>query len=336
MKVLVTGGAGYIGSHTCVEIIEAGHEILVYDNLSLGSKKALNSVELITQTQVPLVVGDILDEVKLNDVFRSFQPDAVIHFAGLKSVNESLENPSEYYRVNVVGSINLMDAMDQAGCKHFIFSSSATVYGSPIHLPINEDHPTNPTTPYGHSKLMVERMIKDWTHANAKSSAIVLRYFNPIGAHESGIIGEDPKGSPNNLMPILSDVATGLQSELLIYGDDYSTRDGTGERDYIHVSDLAFGHVLALQRSRNFSRFQILNLGTGAGTTVIELIKEFEKCNAVKIPTRIVGRRPGDQASVYADATLASKSMGFTCKRSIREMCQDTWRWKKSNSNLTR
>jgi len=331
MRVLVTGGAGYIGTHTCVALLQNNHEVLVFDNLSNSSPVAIDRISLITNRSVEFIEGDIRDNALLIKVMREFSPEAVIHFAGLKAVGESVGDPLKYYDVNVRGSLELLKAMEAVGCNRLIFSSSATVYGLPEYLPYKEDHPTAPTNPYGQSKLMVERILQDWINANNSRRALCLRYFNPVGAHVSGLIGEDPKNTPNNLMPFISQTAAGRLTELSIFGDDYDTRDGTGERDYIHVSDLANGHLLALERHKLLDHFQILNLGTGSGTTVKELIKEFEISTQQKIKIKISKRRPGDISKSYADATLAAKLLDFKCEKSISDMCRDTWNWQKKN-----
>ena len=331
MRVLVTGGAGYIGTHTCVALLQKNHEVLVIDNLSNSSPVAIDRVKLITSQSIGFIEGDIRDQALLLKVMKEFAPEAVIHFAGLKAVGESVKEPLQYYDVNVRGSIELLKAMGSVGCKLLIFSSSATVYGLPQYLPYDEDHPTKPTNPYGQSKLMVECMLRDWVKANRSQRALCLRYFNPVGAHMSGLIGENPKNIPNNLMPFIVQTASGRHARLSIFGDDYDTRDGTAERDYIHVSDLANGHLLALERHKLLDRFQVINLGSGLGTTVKELIEKFENSTKQKIKTEISERRRGDITKFYADTKLAAKLLDFKCKKSIADMCIDTWNWQQKN-----
>ena len=333
MRVLVTGGAGYIGSHTCVSLLENKHDVLVFDNLSNSSQIALERVKCITKRSLEFVEGDIRDQATLLKVMRGFAPDAVIHFAGLKAVHESVQDPFSYYDVNVCGSIEVIRAMKTVGCNLLIFSSSATVYGAPKYLPYDEDHPTVPTSPYGWSKLMVEQILEDWVKAENRNMAVSLRYFNPVGAHISGLIGENPTDIPNNLMPFITQTAAGRREQLSIFGDDFETRDGTGERDYIHVSDLANGHLLALENHKSLEPFQVLNLGTGIGTTVKELNEEYERSTKQKIQFRILGRRPGDIDKFYAHTELAEKLLGFKCEKSISNMCMDTWNWQKKNPN---
>ena len=331
MRVLVAGGAGYIGTHACVALLQKNHEVLVFDNLSNSSPVALERVKLITNRSLEFIKGDIRDQLHLEKIMREFAPEAVIHFAGLKAVGESVEEPLLYYDVNVTGSIELVKAMVSVGCKLLIFSSSATVYGVPQYLPYDEVHPTAPTNPYGQSKLMVECILQDCVNANRNLKVICLRYFNPVGAHISGLIGENPTNIPNNLMPLIVQTASGSRERLSIFGDDYGTRDGTGERDYIHVSDLANGHLLALEQHKLLERFQVINLGTGLGTTVKELINKFEKTTNQKIQTKISERRKGDVAKIYADTKLATKLLNFKCQKTIEDMCIDSWNWEKQN-----
>ena len=288
-KIFVTGGAGYIGSHTCVELLRANHEVMVFDDLSNSCEDALRRVELITNRKLSFFKGDITNRRQLSDAISSFQPDSVMHFAGLKAVAESVTQPLRYYDVNVHGSINLLQAMDNVDCKEIIFSSSATVYGEINTPPYNETMPVAPSSPYGRTKLIFENILKDWTTCDTKR-AVALRYFNPVGAHSSGLLGEDPQGIPNNLMPLIVQTAQRKRRELSIYGSDYDTRDGTGERDYIHVVDLACGHLQALANISNLENYQILNLGTGRGTTVVELIDTFKKINNVAVPIKFVDR----------------------------------------------
>ena len=333
MKILVTGGAGYIGAHTCVELLKKGHEVLVFDNLLNSSSIALDRVKLITNQSLKFIEGDVRDYAVLSRVMKEFVPEAVMHFAGLKAVSESIINPLEYYDVNVRGSLEILRAMETIACNLLIFSSSATVYGIPEYLPCDEDHPTSPINPYGRSKLMVERLLEDWVKARRDHKAVCLRYFNPVGAHVSGLIGEDPRDTPNNLMPFIAQTASGRREQLSIFGGDYDTRDGTGERDYIHVSDLANGHLLALEYHKILERFQVLNLGSGQGTTVQEFVEEFERSTNQKIKREVLGRRPGDIAITYADTRLASRLINFRCEKSITHMCIDTWNWQKNNPN---
>ena len=330
-KIFITGGAGYIGSHTCVEILNNSHEVLVYDNLSNGSFDALRRVQQITNKRVAFINGDILNLRDLSDAMHSFKPDVVLHFAGLKSVRDSVLYPLNYYDVNVVGTINLLNAMDQVRCENIVFSSSATVYGEAQYLPYDLSHPLNPTNPYGQTKLVSEQILRDWCTAGVSKRAICLRYFNPIGAHESGLIGESPLNMPNNLMPLLAQVAVGAREELLIFGNDYLTKDGTGERDYIHVVDLAVGHVKAVEFITKSEKYQVFNLGTGHSVSVLQLIEAFEKVSGKKIKYKFVNRRKGDVAKSWADPTIAETKLGIKFKRDIIDMCSDTWRWQNKN-----
>ena len=331
-KIFVTGGAGYIGSHTCVELLRENHEVMVFDDLSNSCADALRRVELITNRKLSFVKGDIKNRSQLSDAISSFKPDCVIHFAGLKAVAESVAKPLRYYDVNVHGSINLLQAMDKVACKEIIFSSSATVYGDINMPPYTEMMPVAPISPYGHTKLIFENILKDWIRCDTKR-AVILRYFNPVGAHTSGLLGEDPNDTPNNLMPLIVQTAQRKRRELAIYGSDYSTRDGTGERDYIHVVDLARGHLQALDNISNLDNFQILNLGTGRSTTVLELIDTFKKINNVVVPTKFVERRPGDVAKSFADPGVARELIGFECNKTLEEICLDTWNWIQKNPN---
>ena len=332
MSILVTGGAGYIGSHTVLELIEAGYDVLVYDNLSNSSKLSLERVSRLTGKKIPFIDGDIRDENKLNSLFESNMIDAVIHFAGLKSVGESVDRPLFYYNNNVLGSLQLFKVMQNFNVKKLVFSSSATVYGEPISVPLSESMPVGkPTNPYGMSKLMIENIISDLCRSDQEFSAAVLRYFNPVGAHESGLIGEDPFGIPNNLMPFITQAALGEQKVLSVYGSDYPTIDGTGVRDYIHVVDLAKGHLAALEKCMEESKHLVVNLGTGIGYSVLEVIKTFQKVNNVKIPYQMTARRAGDVASCYADATYADTYLNWSAKRTLGDMCVDSWRWQKQN-----
>jgi UDP-glucose 4-epimerase len=331
MRVLVTGGAGYIGSHTCVELLKAGHEVFVVDNLCNGHEAALERVRGITNCELQFTNADIRDANALDNIFNTFKPEAVIHFAGLKAVGESVANPLKYYEVNVGGSISLLSAMSKAECNNIVFSSSATVYGDPQYLPYDEEHPTNPVNPYGRTKLMIENMIKDWTKVDTKRKGTVLRYFNPVGAHESGQIGEEPIGIPNNLMPYIAQVADGRREYLNIFGNDYETADGTGARDYIHVVDLALAHIGALNQSK-LDNFEVLNIGAGKSTTVLELVSKFEEISGVPIKSKYLPRRDGDLAAFWANPSKASEKMSWKAERNIKKVCEDTWRWHKLNS----
>jgi UDP-glucose 4-epimerase len=330
MRVLVTGGAGYIGSHTCVELLEAGHEIFVIDNLCNGHEVALERVRNITNCGLQFMNADIRDMNALHKIFSTFKPEAVIHFAGLKAVGESVVEPLRYYDVNVAGSISLLTAMSKAGCAKIVFSSSATVYGKPKYLPYDEDHPTDPVNPYGRTKLIIENMIKDWTKVDTKRTGAILRYFNPVGAHESGQIGEDPIGIPNNLMPFIAQVADGRRKHLNIFGNNYETADGTGARDYIHVVDLALAHISALNQNK-LNRFAILNVGRGESTTVFELIKEFEETCGITIKFKHLPRRDGDLAAFWANSSKSFEKMSWYPERNLKNICEDTWRWHKLN-----
>jgi UDP-glucose 4-epimerase len=332
-KVLVTGGAGYIGSHTILELLAAGHEVLTIDNLINGHEEAIRRVRRLSNCQVEFEVGDVRDGKFLDRIFSYFAPEAVIHFAALKAVGESVENPLDYYDVNVGGTRTLLQAMDRAKCRQIVFSSSATVYGEPEYLLLDEAHPTNPVNPYGRTKLMAEQIIADWCAAVQGRSAISLRYFNPAGAHLSSQIGEDPSGTPNNLMPYLAQVAIGKLPTLQIFGDDYDTRDGTGERDYIHVVDLARAHVASVDYLATAKRHEVVNVGTGQGVTVIELVKSFERASGVKVPRAIAPRRKGDAASSYADASRARAWLAWEAQYGVDDMCRDSWAWQSSNAN---
>jgi UDP-glucose 4-epimerase len=330
MRVFVTGGAGYIGSHTCVELLESGHEVFVIDNLCNGHEAALDRVRGITDRDLQFINADIRDTDALDKVFNTFKPEAVIHFAGLKAVGESVVNPLSYYDVNVGGSISLLTAMSKAECDIIVFSSSATVYGKPHYLPYDEEHPTDPVNPYGRTKLMIENIIYDWTKVDTKRRGAILRYFNPVGAHESGQIGEDPVGIPNNLMPFIAQVAVGRRKYLNIFGTDYETADGTGARDYIHVVDLALAHTSALTQN-TMNNFEILNIGGGKETTVLELMKKFEKISGIKIKFKFLPRREGDLATFWADSSKAFEKLNWEPERNIKKICEDTWRWHKLN-----
>ena len=330
LKVLVTGGAGYIGSHICVELLNAGHEVFVIDNLSNGHEIALERVRNITNCELQFMNADIRDSNALDKIFKTFEPEAVIHFAGLKAVGESVTDPLIYYDVNVGGSISLLSAMSKAGCSRIVFSSSATVYGEPQYLPYDEDHPTNPVNPYGRTKLIIENIINDWTKVDIERTGTILRYFNPVGAHESGQIGEDPISVPNNLMPYIAQVADGRRKHLNIFGNDYETADGTGARDYIHVVDLALAHTSALNKNE-LNNFEILNIGGGIGMTVLELVSKFEEASGLTIEFKFLPRRDGDLAAFWADSSKAFEKMSWQPKRNIKDICEDTWRWHKLN-----
>lgn len=331
MKVLVTGGAGYIGSHAVVELIAAGHDVVIFDNLSNAKPMAVRRLAEITQREIPFFRGDIRDREALRRLFSEHDFGAVMHFAGLKAVGESVEKPLAYYDNNVTGSLTLFEVMAEAGCKAIIFSSSATVYGDPATVPINEDFPTSATNPYGRSKLMIEEMLRDLTASDPEWRAVLLRYFNPVGAHVSGMIGEDPNGIPNNLVPFIAQVAIGRLPRLQVFGGDWPTRDGTGVRDYIHVVDLAKGHVAALDYLERERGLGVFNLGTGRGYSVLEMITAFAEASGRDIPYDIVGRRPGDIAECYADPARAARELGWRAERSLAEMCADSWRWQSKN-----
>ncbi|MDO4941728.1 MAG: UDP-glucose 4-epimerase GalE [Lachnospiraceae bacterium] len=334
MAILVTGGAGYIGSHTCVELLNSGYDVVVVDNLCNSSKKAINRVEQITGKSVSFYEVDILDKEALTDVFKKESIDSVINFAGLKAVGESVAKPLEYYHNNITGTLVLCDVMRAHGVKNIIFSSSATVYGDPAFIPITEDCPKGTiTNPYGQTKGMLEQILTDLWVADHEWNVVLLRYFNPIGAHESGLIGEDPKGIPNNLVPYIAQVAVGKLEQLGVFGDDYDTPDGTGVRDYIHVVDLAKGHVKALKKLAPNSGVSIYNLGTGNGYSVLEVLHAYEKACGKTLPYQIKERRAGDIATCYCDATKAKDELGWIAEKGIEEMCADSWRWQSNNPN---
>ncbi|GGD72609.1 UDP-glucose 4-epimerase GalE [Lacimicrobium alkaliphilum] len=329
--ILVTGGAGYIGSHTTLQLLEQGHNVWVIDNLSNASQESLNRVEKLAGKSLHFIQGDILDRALLDKLFGEQHIDSVIHFAGLKAVGESVQQPLRYYQNNVAGTLTLCQAMQDHDVTNLVFSSSATVYGDPTALPLTESMPTGePTNPYGQSKLMVELLLKDLYRADNNWNITLLRYFNPVGAHPSGEIGEDPNGIPNNLMPFIAQVASGKRDALNIFGNDYDTPDGTGVRDYIHVEDLAAGHLKALDKLPG-SGLKTYNLGTGQGYSVLEMVKAFEKASGQSVPYKIVARRPGDVASCYADATLAENDLGWSAEKGIEQMCADTWHWQSNN-----
>lgn len=335
MHILVTGGAGYIGSHTCLELLNCGHKVTVVDNLSNSSLESLRRVEKLTGKAVLFYEVDLLDWEALRSVFRSSDSDfdAVIHFAGKKAVGESVEKPLLYYKNNITGTLVLADVMAEFGVKNIIFSSSATVYGDPATVPITEDFPLSCTNPYGRTKLMVEEIFTDLTVADDEWSVSLLRYFNPVGAHKSGEIGEDPNGIPNNLVPYISQVAVGKLERLSVFGDDYQTKDGTGVRDYIHVVDLALGHVKALEKVVTMKGVGIYNLGTGNGYSVLEMVDAFAKASGREVAYKIVDRRPGDIAACYANPAKACAELGWKAQFGLEEMCEDTWRWQKNNPN---
>lgn len=329
--ILVTGGAGYIGSHTVVELLVNGFDLLILDNLSNGSPKVIGRIEQITGKRPNLVVGDVRDSCLLKQLFLEYSIDSVIHFAGLKAVGESVAHPMRYYENNVVGSLALFQAMTEAGIHRLVFSSSATVYGDPPSVPIREDFPLQATNPYGRSKLIIEDMLRDISHADPRWRVALLRYFNPVGAHSSGLIGEDPQGIPSNLMPYVSQVAVGRRPELSIFGGDYPTHDGTGVRDYIHVVDLARGHLAALNALDRLVGAVPINLGTGRGYSVLDVLGAFERASGNKVPYRIVDRRPGDVATCYADPSVAKEVLGWSAEMDMAKMCEDSWRWQSNN-----
>ena len=329
--ILVTGGAGYIGTHTCVELLKAGYRVVVLDNLSNSRIEALQRVEKITGKSFAYFIANVNDRDALREIFLTYPIEAVIHFAGLKAVGESVMKPLDYYYNNVSGSIALFEMMVEFGVKRLVFSSSATVYGDPQSVPIREDFPLDATNPYGRSKLMVEDILRDMALSDPSWRIALLRYFNPVGAHESGLIGEDPNGIPNNLMPFVSQVAVGRREELLVFGNDYPTHDGTGVRDYIHVVDLAAGHLAALEALGKQKTTLTVNLGTGRGYSVLEVIRAFEKASDRVVPYSIAQRRPGDIASCYADSARASELMGWQAERDLETMCRDAWRWQSKN-----
>ena len=334
MNVLLAGGAGYIGSHTCVELINAGHDVVIADNFSNSCPEAVARVEEITGRKIPLYEADVCDRTAVDKIFSENKIDAVIHFAGLKAVGESCEKPVEYYRNNIDSTLTLLETMKKYGVNNFIFSSSATVYGTPKTVPLVETMPTgSPTNPYGWTKLMMEQILTDTANANPDMSIVILRYFNPIGAHESGRIGEDPNGIPNNLMPYITQVAAGRLKCLGVFGNDYPTHDGTGVRDYIHVVDLAKGHVKAIDYSAEHKGTEIFNLGTGTGYSVLDIVNAFSKVNNIEIPYVIKPRRAGDIAECYADASKAAEVLGCTAEKSLEDMCKDSWNWQSHNVN---
>ncbi len=333
MKILVTGGVGYIGSHTVIKLIEAGNEVVIVDNLSNSKIEALRKVEEIANTEIKFYEVDLLEKEKLNKIFVDENIEAVIHFAGLKAVGESVEIPLHYYNNNVAGTLNLLEVMTKNNVRKLVFSSSATVYGDPNTVPITEDFPLSATNPYGRSKLMIEEILRDLYKADAKWDLAILRYFNPVGAHESGKIGEDPNGIPNNLMPFIAQVAVGKREALAVFGNDYPTVDGTGVRDYIHVVDLAEGHLKALSKLNTNHGCVEYNLGTGNGYSVLEVVNAFQKASGKEVAYNIVNRRVGDIAACYADPTFAKTELGWEAKYGIEKMCEDSWRWQSNNPN---
>lgn len=331
MAILITGGAGYIGSHTCVELLNAGYDIVILDNFSNSKKVSLQKIKDITGRDFRFYEIDLLKLEAIEEVFIENKIDAVIHFAGLKAVGESVKIPLHYYLNNITGTINLCETMKKYGVKNLVFSSSATVYGTPKQVPISETFPLSATNPYGRTKLMIEEILRDLYISDPEWSIALLRYFNPIGAHSSGAIGEDPNGIPNNLMPYITQVAIGKLDELQVFGNDYNTVDGTGVRDYIHVVDLAKGHLAAIKKIMGINGVEAYNLGTGKGYSVLEMVSAFEKISGNKISYKIVDRRPGDVAICFADVTKANKELGWRAEKGIEEMCQDSWRWQEKN-----
>lgn len=331
MSVLVAGGAGYIGSHTVIELAKSGEEFIIVDNFCNSKKEVIERLEKIIDKKIKFYEADLCDKNSVFEIFEKEKIDSIIHFAGFKAVGESVEKPIEYYRNNLESTFNLIDAMRKFNVKNFVFSSSATVYGTPESLPITEEFPLSATNPYGRTKLFIEEILKDLHFADNSFNIAILRYFNPIGADESGSIGEDPNGIPNNLMPYISQVAVGKLKKLRVFGNDYETIDGTGVRDYIHVVDLAKGHILALNKLKQNPGLVVYNLGTGKGTSVLELVSAFEKANNVKIPYEIVERRPGDIAECYAGTQKAEKELGFKAEFDILRMCKDSFRWQQNN-----
>ncbi len=331
MAILVTGGTGYIASHTILEFLNRGYDVIALDNLSNSKRESLRRVNRLTGRQCPLEVADLLDSESLNNLFDKYSIDGVIHFAGKKAVGESVEKPLLYYRTNVEGTLNLVNIMQQHGVNQIVFSSSCTVYGDPENVPVDESFPVSPTNPYGHSKAMVEQILRDLCVSDSSFGASLLRYFNPAGAHPSGEIGEDPLGTPGNLMPYLLKVATGKLPELRIFGDDYPTVDGTGVRDYIHVLDLANGHLLAWEKISDEGGIQTYNLGTGKGYSVHQLISATEKVSGKAIPFTITDRRPGDVAETWADPSRAIRELGWRAERGLEEICRDSWNWQQKN-----
>lgn len=333
MAVLLTGGAGYIGSHTAVEFMKAGHDVVIADDLSNASEKVIERIEKLGGRKVAFHRIDVCDKTKLDEVFCAHNITAVVHFAGKKAVGESVAKPLMYYRNNLDATITLLEIMEKHGVNKLIFSSSATVYGIPETVPVDENAPRWCTNPYGWTKYMSEQIMRDACAANEDLSVVLLRYFNPIGAHESGLIGEDPEGIPNNLMPFIAQVAVGRREKLGVFGNDYDTPDGTGVRDYIHVVDLALGHLAALDHTEKHKGAVAVNLGTGKGYSVLDIVTTFERVNGIKIPYTIMPRRAGDAAMIYAESTLAKELLGWQAERNLEDMCRDTWNWQKNNPN---
>lgn len=333
MKVLVTGGAGYIGSHTVVELLENGYEVVICDDLSNSNKEVVKRIEKITEKKPHFFAINLTNKKDLESVFKKHKIDAVIHFAGYKAVGESCEKPLEYYQNNLISTMNLIEIMRKYKVNNFVFSSSATVYGNPKTVPVKETSELTATNPYGRTKLFIEYMLKDFVKANKDFNVALLRYFNPIGAHKSGLIGEDPNGIPNNLLPYIQQVAIKKREKLYVFGNDYKTHDGTGVRDYIHVCDLARGHVLTFEKLKKSKGLLIYNLGTGKGYSVLDVVKAFEKATGMKIPYEITARRPGDIDECYADVNYAKKEIGFVAKYNMEDMCRDGWNWQKKNPN---
>ena len=331
MNVFITGGAGYIGSHTCVELIQAGHQVSVFDNFCNSQPEALARVERITGQRPRMYQGDIRDADALTQALRDSQATSVIHFAGLKAVGDSVQNPLAYYDNNVVGTLRLLQAMQACDVRALVFSSSATVYGDPQQLPIPESHPLSTTNPYGQTKLVIEEILRDVYRSDGTWRFALLRYFNPVGAHVSGLIGEDPQGTPSNLMPYVAQVAVGRREFLNVWGDDYATADGTGVRDYIHVVDLALGHLKALERLVDHAECEAINLGTGVGYSVLDMVKAFEQVCGKTLPYRLAPRRAGDVAACYANAEKAHRLLGWKAERDLQAMCEDSWRWQSAN-----
>ncbi len=333
MSILVTGGAGYIGSHTCVRLLDAGYQIIVIDNLCNSNLEAIRRIKEITGRDFRFYKEDLRSEKALDGIFKENEIDSAIHFAGLKAVGESVAQPLRYYENNLISTLNLLRTMDKYSVKKLVFSSSATVYGDPHAVPITEDFPLSATNPYGMTKLMIENILKDLYRADKGWGIALLRYFNPVGAHESGLIGEDPSGIPNNLMPYIAQVSIGKLEKLKVFGNDYPTKDGTGVRDYIHVVDLAEGHLSALRKLEEKSGLHIYNLGTGSGYSVLEMVKAFAEASGRPVPYEIAARRPGDIAACYADPKKAEKELSWKATRSLEEMCRDTWNWQQKNPN---
>ena len=331
--ILVTGGAGYIGSHTCVELLNAGFEVTVFDNFCNSQPEALARVERITGKKPILIEGDIRDRSALVTALQQSGASAVVHFAGLKAVGESVQNPLSYYDNNVVGTVRLLEAMTECGVKTLVFSSSATVYGDPQRLPLTEDHPLSTTNPYGQTKLVIEEILRDLFRSDPTWHISILRYFNPVGAHASGLIGEDPQGTPNNLLPFVAQVAVGRREYLNVWGNDYATPDGTGVRDYIHVVDLALGHLKALERLQHQAECLAINLGTGVGYSVLDMVRAFEQASGKAVPYQVGPRRAGDIAACYADPAQALALLGWQAERDLQAMCADAWRWQNGNPN---